>query len=377
MPKETVAGKDTDVESISGGGECEVAEPIRTSENRSLSGGDYAFVEREFESDGETDEEVSSSNDDPCNVTVDSIVQLDLNESLDPRVKGALEALNLATNDVNEAEKGLEGCRDNKKELEAQLKQEMTAAEVSLGKRVIENARRYYECRELFKTRQEELQDLAQQFDTAHNEHKAARELVAMAEKKIEEGVNFDQSWQTMMNSATLKVIAAENKKNNLESLLRGKTKEAQDIMDNVEAELKRNPRNIRSAGPYFEAKAKYSTAIKNCRRKISSYKELTSVAKQQVSMCLMALQELSLDIHRRRELERGSSSSSGAGELAESLEAGDLVSDSGVCSSSDLCNEAVENKNSPAYERERNESSSSIETNICVQEDNSLSCEQ
>eukprot|EP00128_Syssomonas_multiformis_P016257 Colp12_sorted_trinity150504_noHs@26916 len=228
-----------------------------------------------------------------------SIASSEEGEEVDPRVQGALEELNLATDEVNLKEKELDAAKAQHRQVVRQAQKKLTALAKELGK-CVEKARPYFDAKNKAKSAQLEAREAAIKYEKANSEHTAAREMISVAESSLSERT-FDSGWQEMMNHATLRVMQAENKKRQASIEHKDKTKAALAVMKKCELLGKELRRSIRDALPYYNCRMEAEANTQDLLKKVNKYTDDVAVAKKKVAEALKNLNDISMEIHTQR----------------------------------------------------------------------------
>ncbi|XP_015114046.1 SH3 domain-binding protein 5 homolog [Diachasma alloeum] len=227
----------------------------------------------------------------------------DSGDALDPRIQIELENLNNATEDINKLESELDEAHSVFKQLLSDYGQLREIAS-KIGPGCIDKARCYYEALEEARRAQVECQYQAQLFQRASEFHAAAKKNAASAEIKCmssKQEVNFDQTWQDMLNHATTKVMNAANQKAECEK------EHLQKALIFVNAERKAQEyekkyhRAIIKARPYFEARTICDEKLEMQKQQVECLQKAVREAKRNYAKSFRALEEISNQIHEHR----------------------------------------------------------------------------
>ncbi|XP_014674906.1 PREDICTED: SH3 domain-binding protein 5-like isoform X2 [Priapulus caudatus] len=222
-------------------------------------------------------------------------------DAVDPRVKEELEKLNEATDAINKLEVELDEARAVFRQVLTESTQRLNILAKKLGS-CIEKGRPYYDARLKARQAQVETQKAAVKFERANSMHRAAVEMVNLAEQGlVRHGGNFDPTWQEMLNHATLKVNQAEVDKISSASEHRCKSHAYNDAEQNVKELQRELKRSIAKSRPYFEMKASFNKLLEEQRNRVRAVEANVAVVKQQYAGALHSLEDISEAIHERR----------------------------------------------------------------------------
>ncbi|XP_045480991.1 SH3 domain-binding protein 5-like isoform X2 [Harmonia axyridis] len=220
-------------------------------------------------------------------------------DSIDPRVHIELERLNSATDEINRLEVELDDARIDFRLLLCEGTQKTDSLKSKLGM-CVERAKPYYEARiaanEAFKS----TQQAAIKFEKANSSHRAAREMVFLAEQGLG-GRTLDPAWQEMLNHATQRVNEAEKERTTSGAEHRLACIKHEAACVKVQALQKDLKRAISKSRPYYEAKAHYNTLLEQYKNKIQNYESQVSIVKLTYAEALRNLEQISDEIHTRR----------------------------------------------------------------------------
>lgn len=224
-------------------------------------------------------------------------------EDLDPRIQIELENLNTATDEINKLEIELEEANSTFRILLNESTRRLKLLSKKLGS-CIEKARPYYEALEKAKDAQVECQKAAVKFQRANEIHAAAKETVALAEKRFMSNSHewqFDNAWQEMLNHATAKVMDAENKKAESHAEHQRKAQAFNAAELKVQQLEDRLRRNIQKSRPYFEEKQICQDQLHTQKSRIQELQGQLQGAKGSYSTALRNLEHISEEIHKKR----------------------------------------------------------------------------
>lgn len=105
-------------------------------------------------------------------------------DSVDPRVHIELERLNSATDEINKLEVELDEARNEFRQLLCESTQKTDALRLKLGM-CVDRAKPYYEARFAANEALKQTQQAAVKFEKANSSHRAAREMVFLAEQGL------------------------------------------------------------------------------------------------------------------------------------------------------------------------------------------------
>lgn len=137
-------------------------------------------------------------------------------EDIDPRIEVNLERLNSASEEVNRLERELSEARMDLHSTAIESGRRLTALRNS-QKKAIERAKPYYQARQEARRAYVANQRAARRFEKATSMHKAAMEMVAVAEQNFvphrEVERPFDPTWIELLNQANDKFAESEKEK--------------------------------------------------------------------------------------------------------------------------------------------------------------------
>ncbi|KAL3286427.1 hypothetical protein HHI36_000935 [Cryptolaemus montrouzieri] len=220
-------------------------------------------------------------------------------DAVDPRVQIELERLNSATDEINKLEVELDEARDEFRQILREGTQKADSLKLKLGM-CVERARPYYEARFCASEALKQTQLAAVKFEKANSSHRAAREMVFLAEQGLG-GRTLDPAWQEMLNHATQRVNDAEKERSasGAEHRLACIKHDAACVkVQTLQKELKRA---ISKSRPYYEIKAHYNNLLEHQKIKINSYESQVSSVKLTYADALRNLEQISDEIHLRR----------------------------------------------------------------------------
>eukprot|EP01137_Pigoraptor_chileana_P009461 Opistho-2@57772 len=178
-------------------------------------------------------------------------------EAVDPRVKGALDALNMATDDINRLEKQVSDAKLYYQGTVLETEKQLKAIAAKMGKSVMK-AKPYYDAKTRAKQAQAEAHDAAKVFEKACMDYDYAKKLIKSAEEKVTKGeMSFDAAWQELMNQMTEKVNSAEVIKNKAAKEHHVRTNAAASSMKEVERLSKELKKAVEKSAPYYAARDK------------------------------------------------------------------------------------------------------------------------
>ncbi|KAK9873950.1 hypothetical protein WA026_002303 [Henosepilachna vigintioctopunctata] len=135
-------------------------------------------------------------------------------DTVDPRVHIELERLNTATDEINKLEVEVDEARNEFRQILCEGVQKTDVLRHKLGI-CIERAKPYYEARFSANEALKQSQVTAVKFEKANSSHRAAREMVFLAEQGLG-GRTLDPAWQEMLNHATQRVNDAEKERTSI-----------------------------------------------------------------------------------------------------------------------------------------------------------------
>eukprot|EP01137_Pigoraptor_chileana_P009463 Opistho-2@57777 len=222
-------------------------------------------------------------------------------EAVDPRVKGALDALNMATDDINRLEKQVSDAKLYYQGTVLETEKQLKAIAAKMGKSVMK-AKPYYDAKTRAKQAQAEAHDAAKVFEKACMDYDYAKKLIKSAEEKVTKGeMSFDAAWQELMNQMTEKVNSAEVIKNKAAKEHHVRTNAAASSMKEVERLSKELKKAVEKSAPYYAARDKSDRLRDDSWAKVEKLELDYKFAKRYVADALDNLNAISMEIHDRR----------------------------------------------------------------------------
>lgn len=168
----------------------------------------------------------------------------------------------------------------------------------------VEKSRTYYELLKTTKQAQQECQQAAVLYQKANGIYAAAKETVALAEQRFltnQHEWQFDNAWQEMLNHATMKVMEAEN-----ERAEKGREHHRLAVIfKQLEQQLKQQEekylKSIIKSRPYFDEKLLCEEQLNTQKERIESIRKEIVKTKQFYSQTLNNLEQISNEIHMKR----------------------------------------------------------------------------
>ncbi|XP_076831942.1 SH3-binding domain protein 5-like, a isoform X2 [Brachyhypopomus gauderio] len=247
-------------------------------------------------------ESVETGVNDACKEEEKGIHRQPPHDELDPRIQEELEHLNEASEEINQLELQLHNARSGYRKILTDSARKLNAQNSQLGA-CIEKARPYYEARRSAKEAQQETQNAALRYERAVSMHTAAREMVFVAEQGMTADKTLDQTWQEMLNHATVKVNEAEEERVRSEREHMRVTQLCQAAEAHVQTLQKNLRRAIIKSKPYFELKAQFNSILEEHKQKVTELEEQVSEVKRRYSVTLRHLEQISEEIHAQRGL--------------------------------------------------------------------------
>ncbi|XP_067639557.1 uncharacterized protein [Eurosta solidaginis] len=249
------------------------------------------------------------------------------NTPVDPRVQIELEKLNTATDNINKYEVELDEAKCDFKRILAESEVRIKQAAHKLGNS-IEAAKPYYESRIYAAQLAKETQQAAVNYEKAKSIHCAAKEMVYLAEQGLGEKATLDTACQEMLSHATTKVnqsqVEVTDARNTLK-MCQLKLEVATNRVGKLQGQLRQAIRasslSIRreilemnslvyqhrcNYLPFYEARANYNGLLKAQKQKINELESKVTEAKMTYNDALKNLEQISEDIHRQRQEQRG-----------------------------------------------------------------------
>ncbi|RWS24649.1 hypothetical protein B4U80_09954 [Leptotrombidium deliense] len=237
-------------------------------------------------------------------------------ETLDPRVKQQLETLNQWTEKINALEKRFEESNALFRCVLNESSDKLKCLAHKLGKCVRE-ARPYYDAKRRTKELQLKCQRAAINFEKACQLYEQSKETISLTEERFaahkqyyEEMIEnekgdkrreFDNTWQEMLNQATIKLMNAEMMRRESElkhercmALFRNSEEKA----THLEKQLKSS---IKKSRTYFEEQYKFHQRLHAIKGEIETLRREITDSKSAYSMTLRNLESISEEIHEKR----------------------------------------------------------------------------
>ncbi|XP_014229286.1 SH3 domain-binding protein 5 homolog [Trichogramma pretiosum] len=230
----------------------------------------------------------------------------DTDGPLDPRIQIELEKLNNATDDINKLEIELDEATTAYNRLLFENNNRLKECINKLGSSVIDKARIYHDVQKIANEANLKCQEQAHLFQKAYVEHKVARETVAVAEKNFmshQHEWKFDQAWQDAMNRATLQVTETEKLKTKYDREYLKYRNLFEDAVKKVQQLEEKYRKSIIKAEPYFSLEAQYEQKLMIQKEVVECLRKAVKDAKCAYAASLNALEEISNQIHERREM--------------------------------------------------------------------------
>ncbi|KAJ8967528.1 hypothetical protein NQ314_002843 [Rhamnusium bicolor] len=227
---------------------------------------------------------------------------------LDPRIQIELEKLNTTTDEINKLEIEYDEANTTFRLLLNESTRRLKVLSKQLGS-CIEKARPYYELLEEAKKSQQECQEAAALYKKAHGIHAAAKETVALAEQRFlthQHEWQFDNAWQEMLNHATMKVMEAENQKAEGGREHQRRAKIFKEIDEKLKQHEEKLQKFIAKSRPYFDEKTICQEQLNTQKVRIESIKKDIIKAKSFYSQTLKNLEQISNEIHMKRQANKG-----------------------------------------------------------------------
>ncbi|XP_022921210.1 SH3 domain-binding protein 5-like isoform X2 [Onthophagus taurus] len=225
-------------------------------------------------------------------------------DSVDPRVHIELERLNSATDNINRLEVDLDDARASFRQLLCESTAKVEALRVKLGL-CVERAKPYYEARFSANEALKHTQIAAMKYERANSAHSAAREMVYLAEQGLG-GRTLDPAWQEMLNHATQRVNDAEKERCTAGTAHRIACVKLEASNTKVQSLQKDLKRAISKSRPYYEMKAHFNNLLEQQKYKVQHLESQVSTSKLIYADALRNLEQISDEIHQKRNKENG-----------------------------------------------------------------------
>lgn len=222
-------------------------------------------------------------------------------EELDPRVGGALEELNTATDDINISEKDLESSKKAFKQAMAQVQIDLQQLMQKIGKKNIDKARPYHNA--LYKARKAhyEARRAAQQYEQASDSQRKSKTLVQKFEKDLMKGGTFNPSLQQKLNQATQSVMEADKRKRRAADVHSRTTQNFLEADEELMNLAKTRKKIILKTQPYFSCKERHDKHLLKLKEDLVRHEKGVKSAKDRVKAALKMLEDISGEIHEKR----------------------------------------------------------------------------
>eukprot|EP00049_Salpingoeca_infusionum_P023394 m.11912 g.11912 ORF g.11912 m.11912 type:complete len:437 (-) comp5779_c0_seq1:176-1486(-) len=223
-------------------------------------------------------------------------------EEIDPRVEQTLEAMNEASDNINLFESKLEETKRSFKQTMQQYDTNIKKMGSKLGRRKIDKARLYHDAMSIARKAHIQSRRWALQYQKVSQMYSKAKARVASCEKKFESGAAFDANLQTELNEASdaCSRTAANRKtaEDNYQKQLQAYWKADEEVMKLA----KMHKSVILQTKEYFDSVYRYRAKMNRLQRDILQWQEKLAEAKLSYNNCLAMLEEISQEIHARRE---------------------------------------------------------------------------
>jgi len=222
-------------------------------------------------------------------------------EELDPRVKGALEELNTATDDINISEKDLDASKKAFKQAMAQVQIDLQQLMQKIGKKNIDKARPYHNA--LYKARKAhyEARRAAQQYEQASDSQRKSKTLVQKFEKDLMKGGTFNPLLQQKLNQATQSVMEADKRKRRAADVHSRTTQNFLEADEELMNLAKTRKKVILKTQPYFSCKERHDKHLLKLKEDLVRHEKGVKSAKDRVKAALKMLEDISGEIHEKR----------------------------------------------------------------------------
>ncbi|KAH3795998.1 SH3 domain-binding protein 5-like [Dreissena polymorpha] len=226
-------------------------------------------------------------------------------DDIDPRIQAELNQLNLASSEINRLENELDEARTKYRTIVsgASLQMDPIAKD---QKRCIQKSREYYKTVAEAKVAQSEALKAARQFQTAMGIYKAAKETVALAERRLCEEeyqgtTQLTSAWQETLNHAVSKIMDAEREKTRSEQEHKQRSKKFAELESRLQVLEKKYSRSIKKARPYFELKSELDVKLMQQKQNVIDLQAAIRCQKQKYTSSLRKLESISEEIHQHR----------------------------------------------------------------------------
>jgi SH3 domain-binding protein 5 (SH3BP5) len=227
-------------------------------------------------------------------------------EEVDPRVEGALEAMNLAMSRVNDAEAALVAARRRHASAEVEQARTCQAAYEKLSKKareLVPAAQRQLQAQQ----QQETVQCALAEYRRAHDAHCAAKEAVSAAERKL-----LAASGQSEVNTRLLsecsdlasRVVEAESRKARAEKAHAAEARKLSACLSELRAGAPKGlkPEQVMERlQPFLRVKSQSEAVLAAEARRVRELEQTLEGWKGAYSDALRLLDAISRDVHAQR----------------------------------------------------------------------------
>ncbi|KJE89026.1 hypothetical protein CAOG_00585 [Capsaspora owczarzaki ATCC 30864] len=237
--------------------------------------------------------------------------EVDDDEIADPRIKGALEALNFATEEINRLERELEASKRTLRVLDRDGAKQLLALAQKLGK-AVDRSRAYYNLKHEASEAHRLAIEAAKTFEKACSAHDAAKERLAKAERHVlTDNKKIDPVWHDMMATAATQVIESENAKRDASTTHQALLSAAAHVSTKLEAAARDIKPRIAKAKPYYDLQNELREQRTKLVDKQTFLAEEIALAKRHVQYSLSNLNDISMEIHEQRRARKAEASGS------------------------------------------------------------------
>lgn len=250
-------------------------------------------------------------------------------EAVDPRVEEKLEQLNQTTHRINELEKRFEEENASFRSCLRQYSEKLKGLSEQVGVKTVTAAREYYEAMDRAKQAQAECQTSVSGFEKSCRMHQEARDEIDRNEGRFQSiGRHFDPAAQELMNQSALKLKLAEQMKVRSEEQHEKSMQQflaAEQTAQRLKKQLKHS---IIKSQPYFEESEKFREHLDRIKREIEDLNQKISETKRCYSNALKDLEQISEEIHARRNRSLPSSALRSQSPIHQSVHPIQLIAD-------------------------------------------------
>ncbi|CAK8684137.1 unnamed protein product [Clavelina lepadiformis] len=230
----------------------------------------------------------------------------DEDDAVDPRVKGELDKLNQATDEINKLENEISDERIKFRQLLNDSTHQLAILGHKYGQKTIERARPYYDALKEMQQAQAALQRAVHNFQSSNGIHRAAKETIALAEQKLSEvqqDQKVDMTWQEVLNLQTRRFNEAEANRTRSKRIHDQATRRYVFLDKKCKKIKSRHKRSTAKTKSYFESKEKLELKLQKQRQRVEDLRKRIDEAKGKYRNALSNLEIISTEIHEQRQI--------------------------------------------------------------------------